>query len=153
MAGGKADYLDILGLNYLSGQSVDLEGGTIPIGHHQNRPMHDLLQEIYARYGCPLVIAETGAEGTARPAWFYYVVREVLAAKLGGVNLQGVCLYPVTDYPGWENGRLCETGLLQAPDDEGRRPFFAPLLEELVSSADYLRTQLREWVPSADRVA
>ena len=151
--GGKADYLDILGLNYYPDNQWIFNGGTIPMGHHQYRPMHDLLQEFYARYRCPLIIAETGAEGTARPAWLYYVAREVLTAKLRGVDLQGLCLYPVTDYPGWDNGRLCETGLLQAPDDEGRRLFFAPLLGELVSSADYLTRQLRACAPTADRVA
>jgi beta-glucosidase/6-phospho-beta-glucosidase/beta-galactosidase len=104
--------------------------------------MREMLQEIHGRYRRPIFVAETGAEGTARPAWLYYVAREVLAAKLGGADLQGLCLYPVTDYPGWENGRLCKTGLLEMPDNRGSRTFFAPLLEELVSSAAYLKARL-----------
>ena len=33
-------------------------------------------------------------------------------AQARGVQVEGICLYPVLDYPGWENGRTCEVGLL-----------------------------------------
>ena len=49
--------------------------------------------------------------------------------------MDGVCLYPITDYPGWTNGRLCHTGLLGVADTAGRREICAPLMEEVVSSA------------------
>jgi beta-glucosidase/6-phospho-beta-glucosidase/beta-galactosidase len=140
--GGRPEYLDIVGVNYYPDNQWILNGSTIPMGHYRYRPMREMLQEIHGRYRRPIFVAETGAEGTARPAWLYYVAREVLAAKLGGADLQGLCLYPVTDYPGWENGRLCKTGLLEMPDNRGSRTFFAPLLEELVSSAAYLKARL-----------
>jgi hypothetical protein len=81
-----------------------------------------------------------GAEGTARPAWCHYIVHEVLAAPRSGVDVGGLCLYPVLDYPGWLNDRTCETGLLGIPDQDGQRQFYEPLLAELISSAAYLRT-------------
>jgi beta-glucosidase/6-phospho-beta-glucosidase/beta-galactosidase len=148
--GGRPEYLDIIGINYYPDNQWILNGSLIPMGHHQYRPFHELLQEIHRRYRRPIFIAETGAEGTARPAWLYYVVREVLAAKLAGADLQGICLYPVTDYPGWEDGRICKTGLLQMTDGQGQRSFFAPLLDELVSSAAHLNACLPKASP-ADR--
>jgi hypothetical protein len=144
--GGKPDYLDILGVNYYPDNQWFLNAGAIPLGHHQYRPLRDLLGEIHQRYRRPLFIAETGAEGTARPAWLYYVAREVIAAKLGGADVQGICLYPITDYPGWENERLCETGLLSRLDPSGRRHLCRPLLEELISSAAALRAACPETI-------
>jgi hypothetical protein len=142
--GGKPEYLDLLGVNYYPDNQWFLNGGTIPMGHHSYRPLRELLGEIHARYRRPLFIAETGAEGTARPAWLYYVVREVAAAKQTGADLQGVCLYPVTDYPGWENGRPCNTGVLSGPDASGRREFFRPLVDQLFASAAELRQLCRD---------
>jgi beta-glucosidase/6-phospho-beta-glucosidase/beta-galactosidase len=139
--GGKPEYLDVLGLNYYPDNQWLLSGNTIPMGHHRYRPMRELLQECYSRYRRPLFISETGAEGSARPAWLYYVVREVRAAQLSGVQLDGICLYPVLDYPGWYNDRPCETGLLGVQDQHGQRHFYRPLLDEMVSSAAHLRAK------------
>jgi hypothetical protein len=86
-----------------------------------------------------MFLSETGAEGSARAAWLYYVVREVLAAHRAGVPIEGLCLYPVLDYPGWLNDRTCEVGLLGASDSSGRRTVDAALLEEVIASAAYLR--------------
>ena len=35
--------------------------------------------------------------------------------------VEGICLYPVVDYPGWVDERHCATGLLGHPDAEGKR--------------------------------
>jgi hypothetical protein len=127
-------------VNYYPDNQWLLSGNTIPMGHNRYRPMRELLQECYARYRRPLFISEIGAEGTARPAWWHYIVHEVLAAPRSGVDVGGLCLYPVLDYPGWLNDRTCETGLLGIPDQDGQRQFYEPLLAELISSAAYLRT-------------
>jgi hypothetical protein len=31
-----------------------------------------------------------------------------------GVPVLGICLYPVMDYPGWDDDRHCTVGLLQS---------------------------------------
>jgi beta-glucosidase/6-phospho-beta-glucosidase/beta-galactosidase len=139
--GGRPEYLDVLGLNYYPDNQWLLSGNTIPLGHHRYMPMRELLVECYSRYRRPLFISETGAEGTARPAWFHYVVREVRAAQRSGVELGGVCLYPVLEYPGWLNDRPCETGLLSVQDQHGQRQLYKPLVDEMVSSAAYLRAR------------
>ena len=113
--GGRPDYLDIAGLNYYPDNQWFVKGGTIPLGHDLYRPLHDLLAEFHARYGRPLYLAETGAERSARAAWLHYVAGEVRAALAQGVPVEGICLYPILDYPGWENGRPCDVGLFSSP--------------------------------------
>ena len=87
------------------------------------------------RYRCvdgrPILIAETGEEGDARVPWLRYVCDEVRAAQAQGVPVLGICLYPVTDYPGWINERHCPTGVLGLPEADGTRPVHAPLAAEL----------------------
>lgn len=129
--GGLPDYLDIVGVNYYPDNQWYLGGSTIPMGHHAYRPLRDMLGEIHARYGRPLLIAETGAEGGGRPYWLHYVCGEVAAAMDAGVPIEGICLYPILDYPGWENDRICDVGLLTLPDPQGKREVDGPLLEEL----------------------
>jgi beta-glucosidase/6-phospho-beta-glucosidase/beta-galactosidase len=129
--GGKPVYLDIVGVNFYPDNQWLVGGRTIPLGHHLYRPFRDLLADVHRRYGRPILVAETGAEGSARAAWLFYVAGEVRAAIDQGLPVEGICLYPVVDYPGWENARHCEVGLLCAVGAGGRRPVHLPLAEEL----------------------
>jgi hypothetical protein len=129
--GGGPDCLDIVGVNFYPDNQWYFGGGTIPLGHHAYRPLGDMLQEVWKRYRRPLVISETGAEGSARAAWLHYVCGEVRRVLAEGVPVQGICLYPILDYHGWENDRLCATGLLSAADARGERRIHAPLAAEL----------------------
>jgi beta-glucosidase/6-phospho-beta-glucosidase/beta-galactosidase len=133
--GGSQRHVDIIGVNFYPDNQWFLNGNTIPLGHYMYKPLSDLLLACHSRYGRPLMISETGAEGSARASWLHYVVREVLTAIAGGADVDGVCLYPITDYPGWTNNRICHTGLLSVADAAGRREFYAPLLDEIVQSA------------------
>jgi hypothetical protein len=60
-----------------------------------------------------------------------YVCREVRAALRLGVPVEGICLYPVLDYPGWDDDRHCAVGLWGFPDARGERPVHRPLAEVL----------------------
>jgi beta-glucosidase/6-phospho-beta-glucosidase/beta-galactosidase len=115
--GGTPDTLDLIGVNYYSDNQWFINGGTIARTDEAYRPLSELLAETYARYGKPLFVAETGAEGEARASWLGYVGDEVLRALNDGIPLEGICLYPVLDYPGWINDRHCETGLLGFADE------------------------------------
>jgi hypothetical protein len=130
--GGHCDCLDVVGVNFYPDNQWYHGGGTIPLGHHAYRPFREMLAEVHARYRRPLLVAETGAEGTARSAWLHYVCAEVRAAQAGGVPVEGLCLYPILDYPGWDNGRLCEVGLFSSPDDDGRRACCAEFAAEIL---------------------
>jgi beta-glucosidase/6-phospho-beta-glucosidase/beta-galactosidase len=129
--GGKPEYLDILGVNYYSTNQWFLGGGTVELGHPLYRPFRDILAEVHRRYGRPLFVAETGAESDARAPWLRYVAGEVRAAVLADIPVEAICLYPITDYPGWTNGRHCKVGLLGLLDKQGRRAVFQPLADEL----------------------
>ena len=84
-----------------------------------------------ASYQRPLFVAETGGEGAIRVPWLRYVGEEVRAALAAGIPVEGICLYPIVDYPGWTNWRHCEVGLLGPLDERGHRAICLPLAEEL----------------------
>jgi len=129
--GGRPDYVDIVGVNYyLHNQWVD---GDLPVSldHPRYRPFSDLLADVHRRYGRPLFIAETGIEGDLRASWLRIIGCEIAAAQQAGVPVEGVCLYPITDYPGWVDERHCPTGLLGRVAPDGSRPVYEPLAREL----------------------
>ena len=114
--GGRPDLLDIVGVNYYHNNQW-LNGGP-PIDRHHPlyRPFHRILAEVYARYGRPIFVAETGIEGDERPAWLAHVAGEVREAQRLGVPVAGLCLYPVLDHPGWDDERHCPNGLLRTAE-------------------------------------
>lgn len=128
--GGDLSYLDIIGVNYYPDNQWFLDGPMIPIGHPYYRPFREILADTFCRYGRPILIAETGAEGADQATWLRYVMGEVRAALLAGVPLQGVCLYPVMHYPGWQDDRRCATGLLHYADPDGIRPVDRAVADE-----------------------
>ena len=129
--GGRPDAIDLIGLNYYPHNQWYFHGPTIPMGHHEYRPLADMLEEADARFGKPIYIAETGAEGSGRPAWLHYVCDEVRDALARGVPVEGICLYPVTAYAGWDNSRHAEVGLFSTPHSDGERRLCMPLVEEM----------------------
>ena len=134
--GGGPSLIDMIGLNYYPHNQWYWEGPTVPMGHHEYRPLGDMLVEIAERYAKPVFLSETGAEGSGRPAWLHYVCDEVRSAQGRGVQVEGICIYPVTAYPGWDNSRHCEVGLLSTIGSDGKRDVYEPLYEELRRQRD-----------------
>ncbi len=56
---------------------------------------------------------------------------EAAQARHAGVPVEGLCLYPITDCPSWDDDRHCPTGLLGYVGADGRRPVNQRLAEEL----------------------
>jgi hypothetical protein len=129
--GGDPSLVDVVGWNFYPHNQWYFKGPTIPMGHHEYRPLADMLAEVAQRYQKPLFLAETGAEGSGRPAWLHYICDEVREAQGRGADIQGICLYPVTAYPGWDNSRHCEVGLFSPIGSNGKRHVYEPLAEEL----------------------
>ena len=127
--GGARKYLDVIGLNYYANNQWIHQGPTLLRDHALYRPFRELLREYSERYGRPVFVAETGAEDDARPDWLSYVAAEVQGALEGGVVVEGICIYPVLNYPGWDNDRHCHCGLLDYPDDRGNREVYEPLAD------------------------
>jgi beta-glucosidase/6-phospho-beta-glucosidase/beta-galactosidase len=146
--GGGPHAADCIGLNFYPDNQWFSGGSTIPLGHHDYRPLADMLVEAHERFQKPLFISETGSERSARPSWFHYVCSEVLEAHRRGVPIAGVCIYPVTSFPGWNDSRHAEVGLFSTPHADGTRRLYEPLAAELqrqqeVFAAEFQAAPLR----------
>ena len=129
--GGDPSLVDVVGWNFYPHNQWYWNGPTIPMGHHEYRPLADMLVEMSERYGKPMMLSETGAEGSGKPSWLHYVSSEVRDAMSGGADMRGICWYPITAYPGWDNSRHAETGLFSAVVADGTRHVDECLLAEL----------------------
>jgi beta-glucosidase/6-phospho-beta-glucosidase/beta-galactosidase len=161
--GGRPEYLDVLGVNYYSNNQWIHQDPNTPKSrrrkdvlllpsHPLHRPVREMLREVYERYRRPIFIAETGIEGDARPQWLRYIGQEARAAAVAGVELEGLCLYPIIDYPGWGDNRHCYTGLWDYADDQGERQIYEPLAEELAHQQQLWDLQRREHRAVEERV-
>jgi len=128
--GGDPSLVDVVGLNFYPHNQWYYKGPTIPMGHHEYRPLGDMLVEMAERYGKPIFLSETGAEGSGKPSWLHYVCNEVRDAMGRGAAIEGICWYPITAYPGWDNSRHAETGLLSTVVADGTRHVDQRLLAE-----------------------
>jgi beta-glucosidase/6-phospho-beta-glucosidase/beta-galactosidase len=140
--GGREDYLGTIGVNYYVHNQWLYPGGhgmMIEPSHPHYRPVWQMLQEFHARYGRPLFIAETGIEDQARPAWLRYIGYEARRAIREGVPVQGLCLYPIVNHPGWDDDRHCYNGLWDYADAGGEREIYEPLAVELRAQQRLLR--------------
>lgn len=141
--GGNESYLGIVGLNYYATNQWRHDGRKIKRSNPLYRPLSDLLAEAYQRYSRPLLIAETGAEGRTRVGWLRYVAREVRVALRSGIPILGICIYPILDYPGWDDDRYCPAGLWSYPDEQGEREICAPLAAEIQRQGEMIDRVLR----------
>jgi hypothetical protein len=130
--GGRDALLDIVGVNFYHNNQWIHGGPPLPYDHPLTRPLHAILADAYARYGRPIFIAETGIEGSARPDWLRMILREVKIARSLGVPVEGVCLYPILDHPGWDDDRYCPNGLLACSEHITERIAFAPLAKTIL---------------------
>lgn len=129
--GGTPDCLDLVGVNFYWNNEWVHKAERTPPGHPQHKPLHHMLQQLFARYRRPILITETGSEADAAVGWLGYVSAEVRQALRLGVPVLGLCVYPVMDYPGWDDGRHCHCGLIALSDDWQRRTLREDLRAEL----------------------
>jgi len=132
--GGRDEYLGVIGLNYYVHNQWVYPGGhgtLIEPSHSRYRPVWQMLREVHDRYRRPIFIGETGIEDEARPAWLRYISGEVRRAIREGVPVQGLCLYPIVNHPGWDDDRHCYNGLWDYADAAGERDMYEPLASAL----------------------
>lgn len=135
--GGAPHYLDIVGVNYYPwNQWIYI--GERDAGPRLRRddpryvPLECLLEAVYRRYKRPMLISETSAEDDARAEWLKYVCEQSRNAITNGVPLEGIILYPIVNFPAWEDGRLAQNGLWGYADAQGNRAIYEPMARELV---------------------
>ena len=129
--GGRESFLDVIGINYYDSNQWWNHGNTIRRHEPEYRPFREIVTEVYQRYGRPLFIAETGTEGDDRPHWLAYIAEEVRSAIQAGIPVQGICLYPILNHPGWNDDRHCHNGLWDYPHLDGTRELYQPLADEI----------------------
>jgi beta-glucosidase/6-phospho-beta-glucosidase/beta-galactosidase len=132
--GGRDDLIDAIGVNYYIHNQFIWYGSSSSLivpSDPRYRHIGVMLQEVYERYQRPLFIAETGIEDETRPAWLRYVCKEVYEALAAGVQVEGICLYPIMNHPGWDDDRHCHNGMFDYADQTGAREVYEPLAAEL----------------------
>lgn len=139
--GGSTELFDMVGLNYYHSNQWDHEGKTLfwPAEREKLLPLNLLLQEAYIRYKKPVILAETGHFGTGRAEWLKEITQECFAAIDAGVDLQGICIYPIIDRPDWDNLlHYHNSGIYDLDEQKNRIP-----------DADYV-VAIRECVKEAE---
>jgi beta-glucosidase/6-phospho-beta-glucosidase/beta-galactosidase len=102
---GSPDYLDIVGVNYYFANQWEHGGQAIPWAPGDDPrliPLVDLLEKVEQRYGRPLVISETGHFNDHRSQWLGMVMEQCHMALDRGIDLQGMCIYPIIDRTDWD---------------------------------------------------
>ncbi|MEE5114701.1 family 1 glycosylhydrolase [Pseudomonas alliivorans] len=148
--GGRPEYLDVLGANFYPHNQWIFNGRRVMRGEPEYRPFSGMLRELFVRYGRPILVSETGAEDEQRVPWFRYVTDQVKKAVQAGVPVEGICWYPILDYPGWDDGRYCPAGLLGYADGQGQRAAFHPL-QVAIREADKMFETPHSSVLNAER--
>ena len=103
--GGSPFLFDYLGFNYYHANQWDHLAQTLhwPPLDRQLTPLSELLQMAYQRYSVPIILSETGHFGSGRCQWIEEITVECRKAISEGVDLRGICIYPVIDRPDWDN--------------------------------------------------
>lgn len=103
--GGSARHLDIIGVNYYGYNQWEHTRPHNVLAPCDPRrvPFSELLQRLQRRYARPVIVTETSSHGDLRPSWMRHIGDECLAAIRAGVDLHGLCIYPVIDMFDWHS--------------------------------------------------
>lgn len=141
--GGSEDFLEILGFNYYwncqwKGNGESLEW---PDTFQKRTPFSQLLQNAYERYKKPVIISETGHFGIGRVEWLEEIAAECMIAKANGVDLRGICIYPVTDRPDWDNlTDYSNCGIWDLDENKNR-----------IAHQEYVKAVIKAQIPFAEK--
>ena len=61
--------------------------------------------------------------GSGRIEWIEKIIEQCLIARENGVHLNGICIYPITEHPGWDNlESYSNCGLWDIDENKNRVP-------------------------------
>ncbi len=97
-----AGVVDIVGINYYP--------------HTARTSLLKVLLKTWRRYGKPILLSETSWHdghpihhrrhpGFNKADWFWHVMDQIRQASLQGVEVAGLCWYPIVDCPPWQRPR------------------------------------------------
>lgn len=103
--GGHPGALDLIGLNHYHSSQWEV-GSEDRLDWHRRDPrrlpLASLLAEVWQRYQRPMLLAETSHVGQGRAGWLHDVADQLRSARAAGLPVLGLCLYPLTDRPDWQ---------------------------------------------------
>jgi beta-glucosidase/6-phospho-beta-glucosidase/beta-galactosidase len=145
--GGSLRYLDIIGVNYYSGNQWEVGEQALdwdePKPDERRVPFSTLLNRVHKRYGRPMFVSETGHFGTGRARWAREVAEEVQRARAMGIPVGGICLYPIIDRPDWDDAsHWHNSGLWDLQEDSDG------VLQRVICAT--YAAELRELIPVAE---
>ncbi len=152
--GGAPRYLDLIGANYYHDNQWELFTHNRlhwHLGDPRRKPLHEMLEALFERYQRPILLAETSHVGSGRGAWIKDVSSEVAQAVLKGVDMQGICLYPIIDRPDWENSTQWHHSGLWDVTEEHQHAFTRTLSQPYAAALRHAQAFLREFTHSDER--
>ena len=146
--GGAPHYLDLIGVNYYHANQWETNSEqrlSWHLGDGRRKPLHALLIALHQRYQRPLLLAETGHVGSGRGAWITQITAQVAQAQLAGVELIGICLYPIIDRPQWEDTQFWTRSGLWDLDRNGPDPYARQLQQPYAHALRQAQRSLRHF--------
>jgi len=125
--GGSPEYLPAIGINYyfhnqeyVSMQERKLKFEAMPWESKDRIILGEMLNIIQKRYQVPILVTETGSFGQLRPQWWQRTLDEVEQALTQGIDIRGVCAYPILDRPEDVNYLYPNSGLWDFDRGDGQ---------------------------------
>ncbi|SEO83327.1 Protoporphyrinogen oxidase [Nitrosovibrio sp. Nv6] len=145
--GGAPHFLDLIGLNYYHSNQWQIDhtdqwqlGRSLSwhLDHPRRVPLYNLLNEVYHRYRRPMILSETSHVGSGRGAWVKEVAQQAVMARKLGVDLHGICLYPIVDRPDWDDPqRWHKSGLWEVNTQGEKEKHYQRILSEPYAAGLY----------------
>jgi hypothetical protein len=102
--GGSSEYVDIAGFNYYYNNQWEHCGPTLNWCKTERRTcFSELLKDAWLRFNKPVVLSETGHFGEDWIKWIEQITDDCIIAMEKGIDLRGICIYPVLDRPDWDD--------------------------------------------------
>jgi len=129
--GGHEGAVGLLGLDYYTSNRWELDGARVLPGHPAYPPVSARSARRGQRALCQADLhCRTRLRGDICPGWLRFATDRVAAARVAQVPVEGICLYPVLDHPGWDDGWHCPNGLCDGCSD---RAVYVPLAAEVAA--------------------
>jgi hypothetical protein len=151
--GGEEGLVDIAGFNfYYNNQWIVGTEQFLPWANDEPderwRSLSSLLAEAQQRYHLPMIIAETSHPEEDRPIWVTTIAKSCQAAIDAGINLLGICLYPIIDRPDWDDlSNWHHSGLWDSNAREPEsRELYQPYASALLRAQTFVRHRPEEKV-------
>jgi len=96
-----SDEGSIIGLDYYEGneRTIDAQGN---VSTAVRRGFASLARDVYARYGMPLMLAETNNDDERAVDWLAETWNDTIEMRDAGLPIRGFCWYSLTDQVDWD---------------------------------------------------